>query len=233
MSNENQIIYLNNVRLSFPHLVEPQPKPDGGSSYNAEFIMPQAHPSFAQFMARVSAIAVTKWGEHATNILNLANQDRKKRCYGAGSEKINGKTFKPYDGYEGNVYITAGNSDRRPQIIKADGSAVDPDNAMEAQQLTRKMYGGCRVNVAVKPWLQDNKHGKAVRCELVAVQFAGDDTAFGEAATDASGMFGTVAIAEHNAPSPAGMPAFLGAPVAPQMPAAPFGAPAGLPSFLS
>jgi hypothetical protein len=56
---------------------------------------------------------------------------------------------------------------------------------------------------------------------LIAVQFAGDDTPFGEGAVDASGMFGAVA----------GAPAGMFAPAAAAMPAAPFGAPAGLPSF--
>jgi hypothetical protein len=56
---------------------------------------------------------------------------------------------------------------------------------------------------------------------LIAVQFAADDTPFGEGAVDASNLFGAVA----------GAPAGFGA-VAPAaaMPAAPF---AGLPSFLS
>ena len=93
---------------------------------------------------------------------------------------------------------------------------------MAFQQLARKMYGGCRVNAAVKPWLQENKHGRGIRCDLIAVQFASDDTAFGEGAVDASNLFGAVA------PAPAGM---FGAAAqrAPAMPAAPV---AGLPSFL-
>ncbi len=78
-----------------------------------------------------------------------------------------------------------------------------------------KMYGGCRVNVAIKPWLQENKHGRGIRADLVAVQFAGDDKAFGEGAVDASGMFGAVAGAAAPAPS------FL-QPAAAQMPLPPF-----------
>jgi hypothetical protein len=109
-------------------------------------------------------------------------------------------------------------------VIQADGQPIDPANTMAYQQLARKMYGGCRVNAAIKPWPQDNKHGRGIRCDLIAVQFAGDDTPFGEGAVDASGMFGAVATA------PAGM--FGAAPQgAPAMPTAPFGAPAGLPSF--
>ena len=74
---------------------------------------------------------------------------------------------------------------------------------MAYQMLTRKMYGGCRVNAAVKPWIQDNKHGRGIRCDLIAVQFFKDDTPFGEGSVDASGLFGAVA-----APNPAqAMPA--------------------------
>jgi len=118
-------------------------------------------------------------------------------------------------------------------MIQADGTPIDPTNTMAYQQLARKMYGGCRVNAAVKPWLQENKHGRGIRCDLIAVQFAGDDTPFGEGAVDASNLFGAVAGASAAAPgfAPASVPGFA-APAAP-MPAAPFpGAPAGLPPFM-
>ena len=223
----SDIIFLSNVRLSFPHLAEPQKQVNEQTgaqriSYNAEFIMPQDHAGFQQFMARYGAMALEKWKEHAQTVMGMIQNDRKTRCYGVGTEKVNKKTFKPYDGYAdaGAVFITAGR-DSAPQMIQADGSPVDPANTMAFQQLARKMYGGCRVNAAVKPWLQDNKHGRGIRCDLIAVQFAGDDTAFGEGAVDASNLFGAVATA------PGGM--FAAAPQgAAQMPAAPF---AGLPSF--
>jgi hypothetical protein len=172
-------------------------------------------------MARYAALALEKWKEHANTVMGMIQNDRKTRCFGQGSEKVNKKTFLPYDGYAGNVFITAGR-DTAPQMIQADGSPVDPSNTMAYQALARKMYGGCRVNAAVKPWPQDNKHGRGIRCDLIAVQFAGDDTAFGEGAVDASGLFGSVAGA-----SPAG---FGGGNPYPAMPAAPFG---GLPSFLA
>lgn len=223
----SEIIFLSNVRLSFPHLAEPQKQVNEATgatriSYNAEFIMPQDHAGFQQFMQRYGAMALEKWKEHAQTVMGMIQNDRKTRCYGVGTEKVNKKTFKPYDGYAdaGAVFITAGR-DSAPQMIQADGSPVDPSNTMAYQQLARKMYGGCRVNAAVKPWLQDNKHGRGIRCDLIAVQFAGDDTPFGEGSVDASSLFGAVA---------GGAPAGFGA-VAPAMPAAPFAQP-GLPSFL-
>jgi hypothetical protein len=216
------VIFLSNVRLSFPHLVEPQKQvnPETGKeriSYNGDFIMPADHPGYTQFMARYAALAGEKWKEHANTVMQMVHADRKSRCYGAGAERVNKKTFQPYDGYVGMMYITAGR-DTPPQIIQADGSPIDPANTMAYQQLTRKMYGGCRVNVAVRPWLQDNKHGRGVRCDLIAVQFYQDDTPFGEGNVDASGMFGAVQTG-------GSVPGFMAQPAvapAPAMPLPPF-----------
>lgn len=223
----SEIIFLSNVRLSFPHLAEPQKQVNEATgkeriSYNCEFIMPQDHAGFGQFMQQYGALALEKWKEHANTVMQMIQNDRKTRCYGRGEEKVNKKTFQPYDGYAGHVFITAGR-DSQPQMIQADGQPIDSSNTMAYQQLARKMYGGCRVNAAVKPWLQDNKHGRGIRCDLIAVQFFQDDTPFGEGNVDASGLFGAVAGA------PAAMPGFAPAPAA-AMPAAPFpGAPAKMP----
>lgn len=216
----SDIVFLSNVRLSFPHLAEPQRKvsPETGKervSYSADFIMPADHAGFKAFMTKVNEMALAKWKEHATQVMQMINGDRKLRCFGDGNQKVNSKTFQPYDGYAGNLYVTAGR-DSPPQIIQADGSPIDPTNTMQYQALTRAMYGGCRVNVAVKPWLQENKHGRGIRADLVAIQFAGDDKPFGEGAVDASAMFGAVQSAPAGFTSqpaaqaaPMGLPPFM------------------------
>jgi hypothetical protein len=217
----SDVIFLSDVRLSFPHIADPQRKVNEQTgkeriSYNCEFLMPLNHAGFQQFMARYAQLAQDTWKEHAQQVMQMIQADRKSRCFGMGTEKVNKKTFKPYDGYDGNVFITAG-SDRMPQIIRQDGSPVEPGNVMEAQQLARAMYGGCRVNAAIKPWPQKNTHGNGIRCDLIALQFHKDDTAFGEGGSpDVTAMFGAVTAA----------PAMFGAaPAAPAMPA--------MPSFLT
>ena len=210
----SDVVFLSNVRLSFPHLVEPQKRvsPETGKerlSYSADFIMPVDHAGFKQFMTKVNEMGLAKWKEHAAQVMQMIQADRKLRCFGDGNQKVNSKTFQPYDGYAGNVFITAGR-DTPPQIIQADGTPIDQSNTMAYQALTRKMYGGCRVNVAVKPWLQEDKHGRGVRADLVAIQFAGDDKAFGEGAVDVSGMFGAVAAAPAAPAAPLmGLPPFM------------------------
>ena len=209
-----EIIFLSNVRLSFPHLVEPHSAIAGGvKKYSADFIMPPDNPGIQQFMAQYMALAVAKWGENANAVMQMIQADRKLRCYGAGNDKVDKKTFKPYSGYADQVYISA-NKDQMPQMIAGDGKPVEAGNTMAYQSLARKMYGGCRVNAAIKPWVQENSFGRGIRCDLIALQFAADDEAFGEGAADASAMFGAVAAPAAGVPTAAGMPfpAFLGLP---------------------
>jgi hypothetical protein len=169
-----------------------------------------SHPQIKEFMAKYSQLALQAWKEHAGPVMQSIQNDKRARCFGMGPEKVNEQTFKPLEGYGQGVWINAKNK-VRPQMIRADANQATTD--MESLELARKIYGGCRVNVALKPWLRTTNRG--VSCELVAVQFAGDDKAFGEGAVDASGMFGAVAGAAASAPS------FL-QPAAAQMPLPPF-----------
>lgn len=237
----SELIYLSDVRLSFPNLAEPQKRKNEQTgeeriSYNCEFIMAPNHPGFAQFMQQFAADAAEKWKAHAQAVMQMIMQDRKTRCFGQGSEKIKQATMTVYDGYAGNVFISCGNKNR-PQIMDASGKPVDSDNTMAYQALARKLYGGCYVNAAVKPWVQENKHGRGYRCDLIAVQFLKDGAPFGDTAPDAAGLFGAVAgapAAGNPFGQPAATPGFFGQPAA-GMPAPPvFGVPTtpGLPSFM-
>lgn len=229
----SEVIYLSNVRLSFPNLVEPQVRineqtGEKRTSYNCELLMPEQHPGYQQFLQRFAALAQIAGKEHAGALMQMINSDRKSRCYGQGAEKVNKKTFQPYDGYVGNVFITCG-SNRAPQMIRTeDGKPVDPMNTMEWQAVARKLYGGCRVNAAIKPWWQNpnpaKQVGHGIRCDLVAIQFAADDKPFGESMPDVSGLFGATAASSGGGFAPAQQ----------QMPAAPFGgAVPGLPPFMT
>ena len=190
------LIYITNARLSFPALTEAKVSPLGGDpKFGGDLLLPKGSNDFAKFMGEVGKLATTKWKENAQHVLSKMQAERKLRCYGDGAEKINAKTFKVYDGYDGMSYITtSSNEDRPPMVMRADGSTVE--NSMERQQLARNMYGGCYVNAAVRVWPQDNQYGRAIRCELVAVQFAAEGEPFGEPAPDVTGMFGAVAQPE-------------------------------------
>ncbi len=207
-------VYFSNVRCSFPNLAEPfrsQKFPGSPPMFSMDVIdIDPNNPQVKEFMAQYSQLALNAWKEHAGPVMQSIQGDKRARCFGMGAEKVNEQTFKPLDGYGQGVWINAKNKNR-PQMIRTDGKQATSD--MEALELARKIYGGCRVNVALKPWIRTGNRG--VSCDLVAVQFAGDDKAFGEGAVDASGMFGALAGVAAPAPS------FL-QPAAAQMPLPPF-----------
>lgn len=218
----SDIIYLSNVRVSFPQLVEPKKttneKGEVRTAWSADFILPPDSQQYKQVMQQYMTLAADKWKERAQTIMQMIQADRKSRCYGNGAEKVNKTTLLPYDGYEGNAYVSA-ISNRQPQMIQPNGQPVDASNSMAYQAIARGVYGGCYVNAAIRLWLQENTHGRGVRCDLVAIQFSKDGDAFGGGGADVTGMFGAVA-----APS--------AAPVQAAMPAAPFPGMPGMPSFM-
>ena len=206
----SEIIMLTNTRLSFPQLVEARAYQEGqAKKFSADLILDPAGEDWKKVMHSVMQSAQEKWGDNAQAVLQMCQADRKLRAFGNGAEKVDKKTFKPYEGYEGAVYVSANNANP-PQMIGSSGKSVDPTNTMAYQALARKMYGGCYVNAAIKFWIQDNKYGRGIRCELIALQFAKDGTPFGDAAPDASNLFGAVAAPAGGA-TPAGMafPAFM------------------------
>lgn len=216
------IIYFSNVRCSFPNLTEPFRSvkfPASAPMFSIDIIdIPPDSPQVKEFMQSYVNMAATTWKEHANQVMQMIQSDKRARCFGMGPEKVNETTFKPLDGYGQGVWINA-KSKNRPQIIRPDGKPASND--VEALELARKIYGGCRVNVALQPWLRTSNKG--ISCDLIAVQFASDDTSFGVTSPDVSGMFGATA--------PVAPPMFGAAP--PAMPAPPmFGAaPAALPPF--
>ena len=206
----SEIIMLTNTRLSFPQLVEARAYQEGqAKKFSADLILDPAGEDWKKVIHSVMQSAQEKWGDNAQAVLQMCQADRKLRAFGNGAEKVDKKTFKPYEGYEGAVYVSANNANP-PQMIESNGKSVDPTNTMAYQALARKMYGGCYVNAAIKFWIQDNKYGRGIRCELIALQFAKDGTPFGDAAPDASNLFGAVAAPAGGA-TPAGMafPAFM------------------------
>jgi len=56
-----------------------------------------------------------------------------------------------------------------PTVLGHDGKEVIKDKK------ECKIYSGCRVNVKFSPWPQNNKHGKRVNAQFIAVQFNRDD----------------------------------------------------------
>lgn len=73
---------------------------------------------------------------------------------------------------EGCFYLQASEK-TRPSVVNKDRSPVTEEDDI--------VYSGCYVNVLVRFWVQNNKYGKRINANLLAVQFVRDGERFGGA----------------------------------------------------
>ena len=190
----NPLVRFNNVRLAFPHIYEkstPKGSPNATPAYSSDFIVdPSANAAeWKAFENTVRLMAEEKWKAIAPQVLEVIQGDRKMRCFGSGNEKRDKKTMQPYAEFDGMLFIGGRGVENAPDLYSQTGELIDVNNALDDAP---KFYGGCYVNVAIKLWLQDNAHGRAVRSELVAIQFLKDGEPFAAHKVDTRGMFGAV-----------------------------------------
>lgn len=70
------------------------------------------------------------------------------------------------------------NPDRAPKVRDERTKIMTP------AEILKRIYAGCRVNMLIRPWAQNNEFGKKINANLIAVQFVGEGTRIGEAAID-------------------------------------------------
>lgn len=157
------ILKLKNVRLAFPQLFEAKTvNGEGTPAFSASFILPPDHPQIKEINAAIDATAKEKWGEKTAAILKAARA-ADKVCLHDGDTKAE------YEGYSGNLYISARNK-TRPTVVDT--------NKTELGVADGKPYAGCYVHAVLELWAQDNNYGKRVNASLRGVQFVKDGDAF-------------------------------------------------------
>jgi hypothetical protein len=158
---------LTDVRLSFPTLFTAETvNGQGEPKYGAQFLVPAGSPLRKQIDEEITRVAVAKWGAKAAAILKANEGIPQKHCFTDGAKRT-------YDGYEGMWALSAGRPEKKGPPLRYDRqkNLLDTDTGV--------LYAGCYVNASVSFWCQDNQHGKAVRCELLGVQFFRDGDSFG------------------------------------------------------
>lgn len=167
------IIFLPNVRLSFPHLftAHAMKSRDGEKQqepcFSATFLLDNTE--HAALLDRIEA-----------TIERIALDEFKKKvgfksCLRDGNEKPE------LDGYgDGKSFISARNK-IRTGVVKRDLSPIVEEDGI--------IYAGCYVNATIRLWVQNNSWGKRVNAQLRAVQFVKDGESFGAEKVDASKEF--------------------------------------------
>lgn len=167
-------VKLQNVRLSFPTLFEPeQYEGTGPHRYRASFLFSPNDANHKALLAAVNEVAKEEWKEKAKAVLENAQDDSKLRFIVDGNKKA-------YDGYENMMVISATRDQTKGRPLVID------KNKEPLTQTDGKPYAGCYVNATVELWAQSNKFGKTVRAQLLGVQFVKDGDAFGAGSSHAS-----------------------------------------------
>ena len=166
-------IKLTNVRLAFAQaLFEAQTVAgEGKPAFSSTFLIDPADPQVKMINEAIEATATDKWGAKAPALLKQMRA-ADKTCLHNGDLKAT------YDGFPGNLYISARNP-LRPTVVDADKTPL--------VQADGKPYSGCYVHAVLELWAQDNQYGKRVNATLMGVQFFKDGDSFsggGVASTD-------------------------------------------------
>ena len=200
-------IVLNGVRLAFAHLNSPQqPRDPGGKpSFGAALLIPNTEAAaIEQVRAVMWQLAQATFGAQAAGVWQ-------ELMAGNKTALRDGALKASTDGFAGHHFVSANAAEDRPPVLF--DIYLDPATG-RPRALTRpqnRIYSGCYANVQIKLWAQNNKYGKRINAELLAVQFAADGPAFGGAATPPDlSMFGGVQEPVGQLPTDTAPPAAAG-----------------------
>lgn len=200
------VIKLNNVRLSFPKLGEPEyyqgvKQREGdqkrwsasfhiGPESTAQFVVDKklagAPVSAKGFIdAALKKAAEDQWKDKAKGYLANILPDPKGCCWTDGARK-------DMDG----IWIMASHrkeSDGRPLVLDADMTPIYDKAGQVYSDKAGRVYSGMYVNAQIELWAQDNKAGRGLRSTLMIVQRFKDGDAFSGATAPVVEAFGEVA----------------------------------------
>lgn len=172
---KNAILYddgcirLDNVIASYPHLDKPWKKnATDKEKYSLTGLAPkETHDDAKKLMVEVinSLLAGAKMGKIGAE---------HKFCRNGDTED---GPLKPET--EGMWIIKASENPDRPPKVRDERTKI-----MTPAEILKRIYAGCKVNMLIRPWAQNNDFGKKINANLIAVQFVGEGTRIGEAAID-------------------------------------------------
>lgn len=158
------VVKLTNVRIAFCQdlfkmgSVNADDKP----AFSSTFLIPQNDAQLGVIDKVIKKVSEEKWDKKAEAILKTLKGADKICVHDGGLKDL-------YDGFEGNMYISA-RTYVAPSVFDKDKTKLD--------ETTGKPYAGCYVNALVDIYAQDNKYGKRINASLKGVQFLRDGYAF-------------------------------------------------------
>lgn len=177
MSQTNQVavaqqldpkeVRLKDVRIAFANGLFTATAVEAGQQkkFNGTFLVPLSDKAqIAAVEKAIFAAAEEKWGPNkAKSVIESLRNNPNKFCFKNGATKPN------YEGFEGNMFISA-STKTRPMVVDRQRQPLTEEDG--------KPYSGCYVNARLQIWAMDNKYGKGIFAQLASVQFVRDGDAF-------------------------------------------------------
>ena len=176
-------LMIPNARLAFANIFQPKAVQAGDEpAYSCSLILdPKANAATIKSIDEaIEKVAKEKWGAKAEAIMK-GIRAKGDLCLRSGDEKAE------YDGFEGNMYVSA-RSKTRPTVLDRDKSPLTQDDG--------KPYSGCYVNASIDIYAQDNSYGKRINASLRGVQFYKDGDSFGGGAPASADEFDDLGMDE-------------------------------------
>lgn len=160
----NGLIRVSNVRLSYPHLDKAFKKEGdaGVPKFGVVALLPKDTHKAAKKLIEDEIEKLLK--------------EAKVRALPADKKFLRDGDESGKEEHEGHWTLSA-REERRPvlkEFVDGELTIVEPEDAKET------FYGGCWGSILIRPWFQNNKHGKRANAGLTAVTKKADDEAFGE-----------------------------------------------------
>jgi hypothetical protein len=170
------LILLKNVRASYPHVLKPTKfkgaDADAPASYSIKVLLPKTTHDEAKKLLQRAITRVLKESNKGEPI----GRDRRFLQDGDPGEEDIGNPE------EKGCWVVSARESKRPIVIDnrkdprtGKPRRLDPNDERDAERI----YGGCYVNVMIRPWFQNNAYGKRVNAGLSVVQFVRDGEPFG------------------------------------------------------
>lgn len=158
------VVKLKNVRIAFCQNLFKAGAVTAGDKpkFSATFILTGDDPQIASIRQAILTVAKEQWKDKAGAVMKTL-EATDKVCLRDGDTKAQ------YEGFEGNMFITASNA-AAPIVLDRDRT--------ELTEADGKPYAGCYVNANIDIWAMDNNYGKRICATLKGVQFFRDGDAF-------------------------------------------------------
>jgi hypothetical protein len=178
-------VLIEDVRLAFPALFEPEAIGDGDPAYGGRFIIEPGSKNAQKLDAAMLAVAKDKWGDKGDDVHALLVKNGKVAF--KHEHYTNKKTGEVYAGYEGMWDLGA-----RTPADKPAPTVFDRDRKPVTAR-SGVVYGGCYVDASVDIWAQDNQFGRRINATLLGVRFWRKGDAFSGAAPASADDFAEAA----------------------------------------